>query len=498
MVVQSNRDTSNQAIYQNNDGVGTLGGLAALGGMGALAYMLLRKGKGAGKALKAGDPPKPPTGGGGEAISDKQLQQAKEYIAEKKKVIENGQANQTVAGLKKTADAKNGTNLADDVAAIKQKNAPQKPKRDKIDSIMEYMNVMGNLGDATVQNHIAHHTARNLRGVTQKMEDMYYSAVTGKTGAQVRSSMEAERNAIIPKVAPVTPTREIAKDAEKAKEVVKPVVQPKMDDVKKAEEVVKPKPAPKEESLNDFHAQMAEERRLRHENEMKDPYHDVTERERENHKDFYEIARERSIDGGIHELNSEELVPIIHGGNDKTINAFMNKEWGYGTLQDMPMPNAQKNSNQGIMVHSSYPDRADMYATRAFHGDAEPSVLMGMVPRKYLYENDISDEFSMPTWFGDKIQNPKIIKQSDPEYANHKEIYKNEYLSKTQPWQKITEDTLNSTVPGTKETYQSAAKMLGIDSSNLDPKQLSDFVRDVRWDVHDNMNLFSQTQTRKL
>ncbi|WP_421021584.1 hypothetical protein, partial [Klebsiella pneumoniae] len=89
---------------------------------------------GAGKALKAGDPPKPPTGGGGEAISDKQLQQAKEYIAEKKKVIENGRANQTVAGLKKTADAKNGTNLADDVAAIKQKNAPQTPKRNRGDS----------------------------------------------------------------------------------------------------------------------------------------------------------------------------------------------------------------------------------------------------------------------------------------------------------------------------------------------------------------------------
>ncbi|WP_421021965.1 hypothetical protein, partial [Klebsiella pneumoniae] len=75
---------------------------------------------------------------------------------------------------------------------------------------------------------------------------------------------------------------------------------------------------------------------------MVDPWYGVKNKERE--KEKYDLIKSGHQSNSLHELDSDELVPVIHGGNTRVIEDFMNKKSGNTTLQSMPMPNAEKTS----------------------------------------------------------------------------------------------------------------------------------------------------------
>lgn len=109
--------------------------------------------------------------------------------------------------------------------------------------------------------------------------------------------------------------------------------------------------------------------------------------------------------------DENDLVPIFHGGSDKTINKMLTHGKGYQTLNDMQQ--GATISKQGLMAHSQTPQATMKYTGR---GEGSPAVLSGMIPRKYLVANNLTDEFSVPQKHFDKIQNRQIHRPGDKQY----------------------------------------------------------------------------------
>lgn len=143
------------------------------------------------------------------------------------------------------------------------------------------------------------------------------------------------------------------------------------------------------------------------------------------------------------ESQSEEWIPIIHGGNSEAIQAFLEGEHGYKTQVNMPNTEEKRVSNEGIMVHSQHAARAKGYATMSGgyskENEGRPAVLMGHIQRKYMYQNDVADEFSVPIWHADKIKNPLVIDDKNPLYKAAEKVYENRFLNKYKSKEKENE-----------------------------------------------------------
>lgn len=138
--------------------------------------------------------------------------------------------------------------------------------------------------------------------------------------------------------------------------------------------------------------------------------------------------REDVAEFGMYDFESEELVPVIHGGDLGRINAILNCKRGYNALVSAPNPEKQIMSKCGFMIHSEYSGRAKYYARSAAEQSIGISaVLMAYVPKKYLYHNQ-GDEYTLHTWNYHHMQNVKVLSELDDEYYWVEEYYKENYL----------------------------------------------------------------------
>lgn len=124
------------------------------------------------------------------------------------------------------------------------------------------------------------------------------------------------------------------------------------------------------------------------------------------------------------EDEGEYYIPVIHGGDLGRIQAALIHHRGYRTENSFSHPEKVKVSHEGLMFHSEYAGRAHYYAKSAAENRVGiQAILMAFVPRKYLYQNEERDEYSLPTWYYNKMINITILTQEDEEYWNIEEYY---------------------------------------------------------------------------
>ena len=146
-----------------------------------------------------------------------------------------------------------------------------------------------------------------------------------------------------------------------------------------------------------------------------------------------QIDRQRFREGieeyGVYDTDSEELVPVIHGGDLGRIIAAIYHGRGYGTENWMPNLKKGMDEKTGLMFHSRMPDRAHYYARSAADQRVGiQAILMAIVPRKYLYHNQ-GDEYSLPYWHYKYLRDIKIVTEFEREFWFIEEYYRKHYLS---------------------------------------------------------------------
>lgn len=138
----------------------------------------------------------------------------------------------------------------------------------------------------------------------------------------------------------------------------------------------------------------------------------------------YEDALE---DNDMYDTEDMTLMPVIHGGCLGRVHAAIYHGRGYGTENSMPNHSKKIEEKTGIMFHSDFSGRADGYAKMAASQRVGVrAVLMAMVPRKYLYNNQ-GDEYSLPYWHYKHMQDVRVVTEYDPEYKDIETYYEANY-----------------------------------------------------------------------
>lgn len=132
---------------------------------------------------------------------------------------------------------------------------------------------------------------------------------------------------------------------------------------------------------------------------------------------------------GIYDFDSEELVPVIHGGSLGRIHSFIHHKRGYRALVHAPNMEKMEMCDQGFMVHSEYAGRARYYAqASATQHCGVGAILMARIPKKYLYENQ-GDEFTLHTWHYKHLTDITIVAATEEGYYDIESYYKEAYLA---------------------------------------------------------------------
>lgn len=132
---------------------------------------------------------------------------------------------------------------------------------------------------------------------------------------------------------------------------------------------------------------------------------------------------------GVYDTDSEELIPIIHGGDLGRIIAAIYHGRGYATENWMPNVKKGIDERTGLMFHSRVTDRAHYYARlAAWQRMGVQAILLAFVPRKYLYHNQ-GDEYSLPYWHYKYLRDIKIVTEFETEFYHIEEYYRKHYLS---------------------------------------------------------------------
>jgi hypothetical protein len=149
-------------------------------------------------------------------------------------------------------------------------------------------------------------------------------------------------------------------------------------------------------------------------------------------KEFYKESIELY---GLYDedINEDELIPVIHGGDLGRITAALKHGRGYKMEVCAPNPHKGIDEETGLQFHSKFSDRSKFYArSAASQRVGVAAVLMAVVPRKYVYNNGDSgygDEYNLPYWNYKYMQDIKVITELDPEYWCIEEYYKEHYLT---------------------------------------------------------------------